>query len=644
MNDELITAEDYYSLKKAVDIQVSEKHVAWVEKLPDKNNKTYKSNIFVLNKSNGSIRQYTNSDKDSHPRFSPEGNRIAFLSSRSDKSQIYMIELDGGEATALTAIKSGVVGFAWSPDGEKIAFSSKIKFDEDLDKKELSNLDMKIEKLREEDENVREKDPRVINNFIYRSGTSYLSENKFSQIFIVNIDDKGVKQLSTGEYQYSIPRWLDDNNVISTAKREQPLFTSDTAQVIKFNIDKQGLGDVLVSFNATYFPQAPETAFGKIYQAYNYDIGKPGQNTIWGLIEGSELKPINLDLDRSVSSIKILEDKLICLVEDTGKADLRLYNNGNFETLIRPDASILEFDGELDDIYFIGTDPKHPSAVYRLKNSEISLIKDVNGEFLSKKRITEPEEFWLTNPEGVKFQGWFFDAGMQNGKKPGLILSIHGGPHVMWTNAGSMWHEWQMSISRGYSVLAVNPIGSQGYGQQFSQVITARWGIDDARDLLQSVDHFIDRVDADRLYTTGGSYAGFQVANLIARDQRFKAACAQRGVYNLISFWSTTDIPFFGFWEMGGKTPWTDLQLFWDISPVSRAENINTPLLLIHSENDFRVSIGQAEELFASLKKDDKEVTFVRYPRDGHELSRSGEPEHVVDRLNRMLDFFDSHN
>jgi dipeptidyl aminopeptidase/acylaminoacyl peptidase len=212
----------------------------------------------------------------------------------------------------------------------------------------------------------------------------------------------------------------------------------------------------------------------------------------------------------------------------------------------------------------------------------------------------------------------------------------------MWNNAGTMWHEHQCYLSEGYSVLALNPIGSQGYGEEYSQIITAKWGIDDARDLLLAVDQISDRIDTDRLYTSGGSYAGFQVANLIARDHRFKAAVSQRGVYDLVTFGLNTDIPLFAQWEWQG-TPWDKLEYLWEHSPVGRAQDIETPLMIIHSENDFRVAISQAEELFAALKLQDKEAVFVRYPRDGHELSRSGEPLHVIDRLEKMIDWFNSH-
>ncbi|MHA2252374.1 MAG: alpha/beta hydrolase family protein, partial [Candidatus Kariarchaeaceae archaeon] len=359
-------------------------------------------------------------------------------------------------------------------------------------------------------------------------------------------------------------------------------------------------------------------------------------------------KVINRELDRVIAFVKwISEDKAIVSIENKGKVELRLFNVGTFkfEKLFDHDTSIESFDcDDSKEIYFVSTSPKYPSAVWKLSNEKFSLVYDPNEELLGDKKIVEPEEFWLTNPEGIKFQGWFYDAGEKDGMKPPMILSIHGGPHAMWNNAGSMWHEWQCSLARGYSILAMNPIGSGGFGEEFTKVIRSKWGVEDARDLLAGVDHFIDRVDPNRLYITGGSYAGFQTANIISRDHRFKAACSQRGVYNLATFWTVTDIPVWYTWELEGHV-WEEGQLnkLWDLSPVGRAPYIETPLLIIHSENDYRVGISQAEELFAALKIQDKEAIFVRYPREGHELSRGGEPIHIVDRLERMFRWFDDH-
>ena len=207
-----------------------------------------------------------------------------------------------------------------------------------------------------------------------------------------------------------------------------------------------------------------------------------------------------------------------------------------------------------------------------------------------------------------------------------------------------MWHEWQVLAARGYLVLACNPRGSDGYGRDFRASLIQHWGEADLGDLMSGVDQVVARglADPERLFITGGSYGGFMTAWVIGHDQRFRAAVAQRGVYDLISFYSTSDIPLLTEWEFDAN-PWEHTELLWRYSPLAYVENIHTPLLLIHSENDFRAPIPAAEGLFVALRRLKREVEMVRYPRDGHELSRSGEPKHRVDRLERIAGWFDRH-
>lgn len=164
------------------------------------------------------------------------------------------------------------------------------------------------------------------------------------------------------------------------------------------------------------------------------------------------------------------------------------------------------------------------------------------------------------------------------------------------------------------------------------------------RDVLRGVDLLCERpyVDTQRLCITGGSYAGYLTAWIIGKDHRFAAACAQRGC-NLVSMRNTTDVPFFNDREAGGITPWDDVQRLWAMSPISLAPNIQTPLLIEHSEQDYRVPIEQAEQLFQALKLMGKTVELIRWPREGHELSRSGEPNHRIERIRRIIQWFNTH-
>jgi dipeptidyl aminopeptidase/acylaminoacyl peptidase len=207
-----------------------------------------------------------------------------------------------------------------------------------------------------------------------------------------------------------------------------------------------------------------------------------------------------------------------------------------------------------------------------------------------------------------------------------------------------MWIEWQLHAARGYVVFYCNPRGSNGYGDDFRCFIHDNWGEAEMHDILNGVDAVVEKgyIDPKRMAVTGGSYGGFMTAWIIGHDNRFAAAVSQRGVYQLMSFYGTTDIPRLIEGEFDVMA-FDDPEKMWKYSPFAYVRNMRTPLMIIHSDNDYRVPISDAEQLFTALKKLNRKVQFVRYPRDGHELSRSGEPKHRVDRLERMTGWFDKY-
>jgi dipeptidyl aminopeptidase/acylaminoacyl peptidase len=207
-----------------------------------------------------------------------------------------------------------------------------------------------------------------------------------------------------------------------------------------------------------------------------------------------------------------------------------------------------------------------------------------------------------------------------------------------------MWHEWQCLAARGYVVFYCNPRGSDGYGYAFRDAIHGQWGDADMPDILSGVDYVVQQgfIDTTRLAVTGGSYGGYMTAWIVGHDQRFAAAVSQRGVYHLTSFFGTSDIPELMEGEFDTQ-PWEDPEYLWRHSPLAYVNEIKTPLLIIHSEQDFRAPIPDAEHLYVMLQWLERDVEFVRYPREGHELSRSGEPRHRVDRLDRILAWFDKY-
>ncbi len=647
-----IVPEDYLKLSKVGEIVASKKLVAWVQTFPSPTEKSYTSHIRLLK--NGEIRQITSGKKqDYSPKFSPDGKKLLFISTRNDKPQAFLLDLEfGGEAQQITNHPNGISEVAWCPNGKRIAFTARINEEEagkEYEEKEppKNKFDVERKKLEEEEKKDRMFDPYVTDELVYREGTSYHDKRK-SHIYIQNLGEKHATRITERWTNHAAIEWLDENTIVAYAKTDIPPDLSKEVTVLKFDVSNPVMqkGKELAKFMGYFGMQLEASPDGKFVVTTKI----AGETLAGGILvpviidmDTGKQRVILEDIDRDITNFKwISPSEIYFTVEDRGTMDLRKINleNNQVETIYRGENSILQWDRNDEGYFFTATSVRHPWAVWK-QADELSLLEDPNEEYLKSHKIVEPEEIWFESPHGGKFQGWFFPPA-NNEKKPPLALHLHGGPHVMWTPAGTMWHEFQCFAAKGYAVLATNPHGSSGYGRDFTTSIVGEWGEKDYLDIQKALESISDRYDPDKMFVLGGSYAGFQTANVISRDKRFKAAVAQRGVYDNISFTLTTDIPLWFMDELVGN-PWDEHEKFWKLSPLSRAREIETPLLIIAATNDFRVPISQSEELFAALRLQNKETMFVRYPRDGHELSRSGEPLHVVDRLKRMIQWFEDH-
>jgi len=293
------------------------------------------------------------------------------------------------------------------------------------------------------------------------------------------------------------------------------------------------------------------------------------------------------------------------------------------------------------NIAFISTENTNPSDLYisDLSGKHEKKLTHINKKLISGLHVSEPEEIFFTSFDSTKIHGWIMKpVQFSVDRKYPLILEIHGGPH--WYYGNRWFQEFQILAAQGYVVFYCNPRLSTGYGQKFSMLGTGQWGQGDYEDIMAGINYVTSSgyIDTTQMGVTGGSYGGFMTNWIIGHTNRFKAAVTQRSLSNLVSFYGTTDIQSFIDFEFG--SPVDNFKKLYDFSPITYAKNMNTPLLILHSELDFRVPICQAEELFTLLKRKNIDVEFVRYPNEGHDLSRSGQPVHRVDRFNRIVDWF----
>ena len=277
--------------------------------------------------------------------------------------------------------------------------------------------------------------------------------------------------------------------------------------------------------------------------------------------------------------------------------------------------------------------------------ADLRQLTRLNDGFLGTHFLAEPERVEFTGADGWAIEGWILKPrGFDPAQTWPLVLEIHGGPHTAYGH--SYFQEFQVLAGRGYAVLYTNPRGSHAYGERFVEACVGDWGGKDHEDLMAGVDHALGLgwVDPDRLYVTGGSYGGFMTNWIIGHTDRFRAAVTQRSISNNVSAFGTSDIGWH-FWqrEMGDATPWRDGHKLVERSPLTHVTAIHTPLLILHAENDRRCPIEQAEQLFVALQVLGREATFVRYPTDTHELTRSGKPSNRVDHCRRIVDWFDAH-
>ncbi|QUL98066.1 MAG: S9 family peptidase [Candidatus Fermentithermobacillus carboniphilus] len=686
-----ITSEDLYSMKWASDPEVSpdgKKVLFTVKTVTDEGKlKGYKTNIWLA--SDGKVRQFTfGPGNDWNPRWSPCGRKVAFLSDRGkDKTQIYLLSLDGGEAVQMTSGLSGIGDIVFSPCGEKIAFTA------------LEGGAESGDSSSDQDKS----DVRVITRIRYKlNGKGFLPEKR-TQIYVLDIGSGKVTQLTEGPYDCREPAWSPDGRFIAfTSARFEDHDLSPVRDV--WVIPAEG-GEMRKISSGDAVLSAPSwSPDGKYIACYGHD-NKYWGATVTGIyllsVDGGPVRYLTKERElgvtetpasdmvsspvprpawskdgRTIYFSALVKGKSHLYQVDTVTGDVGAITSGNcsvygWSRALREDVfavALTSFD-LISDVFIVdlrscaGPEEKlngSPVCESRLEKSPLEILVGceggkfssgaakrltrLNDDLLSSVYLSVPEEIEVKSPDGTPIQAWVMKpVGIKDGVKYPLILEIHGGPHSAYGVA--FFHEFQFLASRGYGVVFGNPRGSTGYGQEFAAATRHDWGGKDYEDVMAVAGYAetLPWVDRDRMGVTGGSYGGYMTNWIIGHTRKFRAAVSQRSTCNRMSQFGSSDAAYTnGEFEFPGD-PWDNPMAYLERSPIMYVRNVQTPLLLMHSEEDLRCPISQAEEFFVALKKLKKTVVMVRFPGENHELSRSGKPRHRVERLEYIAAWFDKY-
>ncbi|UHA72735.1 S9 family peptidase [Paenibacillus sp. 481] len=659
MEKRRITAEDLTKLAWVSDpvINPVSNRIAYVLKRVKEDKSGYLTNIRMVELDGSRDRTWTHGPSDSAPTWSPDGSLLTFLRKEGKSNQVWKMEADGGEAVVVTNAEHGVSSYIWSPDGKYMAYISGVDMDKSSDEQDAdagADADSKPKKQ-----------TTVVDRLMYKSDSSGLWDGKRMHLFVHELATGEVTALTTGHFDVSAFAWSSDSDsIVFTSKQPEDaaqnpdlVFTNDLFIIERTGGSARRLTDSSYSIGKPFCsPDGKTIGFLGTDRSY-------GNATLTRLYtlnsESGNVTCVTEHLDWQMGSYSISDMKagafdrpvfsqdgqfIYTLVSSEGCVNLvRFGLDGTYKQVTEGARDVTQFvlSADESEVVLASADWQQPCRLYRLnlaRGTEL-LLTNQNEALFDELAISQPESFWVTTTDGWNVQGWMIPpVGMEAGRKYPTILEIHGGPHMMYAN--TFMHEFQLLAAQGYAVVFTNPRGGHGYGQQFVNAVRSDYGGRDYLDLMDAVDYVLanyDYVDETRLGVTGGSYGGFMTNWIVGHTNRFKAAVTQRSISNWTSMYGVSDIGYHFTEDQIGGQPWANLEQLWKQSPLAYVSNVETPLLILHGEQDLRCPIEQAEQLFIALKRLGKETQFVRFPGANHELSRSGNPELRMERLNRIV-------
>ncbi len=631
--EHMLTFDDFIRIKRINDPQISPSGdlIAFVVTKMDKEQNRSNSDIWIIPSQGGEPWQLTTSpESDVNPRWSPDGKRIAFISTRDGSAQIWTIDPRQGEASKLSDLSAGASGPIWSPDGGHIAFVSPVFPecpDEECNKRKNEGRKKSLVKA------------QIFEHLLFRHWNAWRN-GKRNHLFIIPSEGGKALDLTPGDY---------DTPPISLGSNQDYIFSPDGKEIcLVRNLDPQlkiSLGtnnDLFITSidgekiekittskandnSPRYSPDGRFIAYRAMARA-GFEADK------YSLIVYDRKNQIKTNLtgnlDRSVNEILWSPDSfyLYFTYQEKGRMSLARVSlqSRKIERVLEGhylQSIFISPDG--GKIFFLKQSIHHPADIYSydLKTKNIAQLTDFNGGLVKNIKLNPAEEFWFEGAQGEKVHGFLLKPPFfESSKKYPLVMLIHGGPQGAWSD--NFHYRWnaQMFASPGYVVAMINFHGSTGYGQAFTDSISGDWGGSPYEDLMEGCDYLLsqyDFIDKDRLAAAGASYGGYMIDWIEGHTERFKCLISHSGVFDLRSMYGSTEELWFPEWEFNG-TPWDNKEMYERWSPSAYVANFRTPCLVIHSQNDFRVPVTQGFQFFTSLQRMKVPSKFLYFPDENH--------------------------
>ena len=652
-NTRTLQLQDIFDLEYAnqIDITNDGETVYFVRNRMDIKTDRKVGNIWSVDRKTLQMQPLTSGvHMDYSPVLSPDGERLAFISTRDGSSQIYIKWLKTGAVAKISNLTNTPRSLSWRPDSKQLVFTMFVP----------SPTQSPVS-LPGKPKGATWAEPAVyIDDIFYRADGGGYSEKGFNQLFMIDATGGNAKQLTNDEFDNAGDVSFSKNGQIlyfSANRHNDHLFKVNNNEIYQLDLNTFSIEAITNRNGPDEQPKVSPDGRYLAYTGYDDELRNYENMQLYiRNLKTGKTTSLTPKFDRSVGEIKWAANSegLYFSYADKGQTALAYQPRNGKRKVISEKLGSVSFGrpysgGSFDvsdkgDVAFTLADTQRPADVATINNDKVQRLTTLNDDALGAKSLARVEEIWLKSSyDDLPIQGWIaYPPDFDKSKKYPLILEIHGGPVA---NYGPHFSaEIQLYAAKGNVVLYMNPRGSDSYGKEFAQTIHHNYPSNDFDDLMTGVDALIDKgfIDKSKLFVTGGSGGGVLTAWIVGHTDRFAAAVVAKPVINWISFVLTADFyPFFADYWFPGK-PWDNIEHYMKRSPISYVGNVTTPTMLLTGESDYRTPISETEQFYQALKLQNVDTAMVRIPNASHSIT--SRPSNLMAKVAYILWWFEKHS